>query len=92
MILAGGGMVIGNLLGGKFSDKYSPSLVAGYTQLVACISLTLIFFCAKNPILSVILMCICTACLFAVSAPQQLLLIKNAKGEKYLSLMFSNFI
>ncbi len=84
MILAGGGMVIGNLLGGKFSDKYSPSLVAGYTQLVACISLTLIFFCAKNPILSVILMCICTACLFAVSAPQQLLLIKNAKGGEIL--------
>lgn len=84
MILAGGGMVIGNLLGGKFSDKYSPSLVAGYTQLVACISLTLIFFCAKNPILSVILMCTCTACLFAVSAPQQLLLIKNAKGGEIL--------
>ncbi len=84
MILAGAGMCAGNILGGKLSDRYSPSLVAGWTQFIACISLLLIFLYASNPVVSVVLMCICTACLFAVSAPQQLLLIKNSKGGEML--------
>lgn len=84
MILAGGGMVIGNLLGGKLSDKFCPSIVAGTTQLIAAISLVLIFLYGKNPFVSVGLMCLCTACLFAVSAPQQVLLIRNAKGGEML--------
>lgn len=84
MILAGAGMYIGNILGGKLSDKYAPSLVAGITQFVACISLTLIFFFGRNPFISIILMMICTACLFAVSAPQQVLLIRNSKGGELL--------
>ena len=84
MILAGLGMHIGNLIGGKLSDRFSPSLVAGWTQFIAFIALILIFFFASNPVISVILMFICTACLFAVSAPQQILLIKNAKGGEML--------
>ena len=84
MILAGAGMYIGNILGGKLSDKYAPSLVAGITQLVACISLIVIFFFGKNPFISIILMIFCTACLFAVSAPQQVLLIRNSKGGELL--------
>lgn len=84
MILAGTGMCIGNLLGGKLSDKFSPSLVAGTTQLIACGALMLIFFLSSNPYISVILMIICTGCLFAVSAPQQMLLIKNSKGGELL--------
>ena len=84
MILAGAGMCIGNLLGGKLSDKFSPSLVAGTTQLIACGALMLIFFLSSNPYISVILMIICTGCLFAVSAPQQMLLIKNSKGGELL--------
>lgn len=84
MVLAGAGMCIGNILGGKLSDKYSPSLVAGITQLIAGVSLLTIFFTATNAFISVSLMCVCTACLFAVSAPQQLLLIKNAKGGEML--------
>lgn len=84
MILAGAGMCIGNLLGGKLSDKFSPSLIAGTTQLIACGALMLIFFLSSNPYISVILMIICTGCLFAVSAPQQMLLIKNSKGGELL--------
>ena len=89
MVLAGAGMCIGNLLGGKLSDKFSPSIVASLTQLVACLTLIMIFFTASNAYLSIILMCICTACLFAISAPQQVLLIKNAKGGEILGASFS---
>ena len=89
MVLDGAGMCIGNFLGGKLSDKFSPALVAGMTQLTACIALLLIFFFASNPIASIILMCVCTGCLFAVSAPQQVLLIENARGGEMLGASFS---
>ena len=89
MVLAGAGMCIGNFLGGKLSDKFSPALVAGMTQPTACIALLLIFFFASNPIASIILMCVCTGCLFAVSAPQQVLLIENARGGEMLGASFS---
>ena len=89
MVLAGAGMCIGNFLGGKLSDKFSPALVAGMTQLTACIALLLIFFFASNPIASIILMCVCTGCQFAVSAPQQVLLIENARGGEMLGASFS---
>lgn len=84
MVLAGAGMCIGNMFGGKLADKFSPAIVAGYTQLLAGIALLLMFFCSSNPFTAVSLMCICTACLFAVSAPQQVLLIENAKGGEML--------
>ena len=84
MVLAGAGMCLGNYLGGKLSDKFSPSLIAGYIQLTASISLLAMFFLSSNPILATILMCVCTACLFGVSAPQQVLLIENAKGGEML--------
>lgn len=84
MVLAGAGMCVGNNLGGKLSDKFSPAIVAGYTQLLAAISLIGMFFCSANPFIAITLMCICTGCLFAVSAPQQVLLIENAKGGEML--------
>lgn len=89
MILAGAGMCAGNYLGGKLSDKFSPAIVASLTQLTACLSLILIFLFSSNPLISVLLMCLCTGCLFAVSAPQQVLLIENAKGGEMLGASFS---
>ena len=84
MILSGGGMCLGNILGGKLADRFSPSLIAASVQGIATLALVLIILFAQNPILSVVLMCICTASLFAISAPQQMLLIKNAKGGEML--------
>ena len=43
-----------------------------------------IFFAASVSWLAVILMCICTAGLFAVSAPQQLLLLRNSRGGEMM--------
>lgn len=89
MILAGAGMCVGNFLGGKLSDKFYPSIVASLTQLLACVSLICIFFFSQNSIVSIICMMICTGCLFAVSAPQQVLLINSAKGGEMLGASFS---
>ncbi|MDD6209335.1 MAG: MFS transporter AraJ [Bacteroidales bacterium] len=84
MVLAGLGMVLGNLLGGRMSDYYSPGRVAAVVQ--GCISLVLlsIFFLAGVSWLMVLLMCLCTAGLFALSSPQQILLIRYSKGGELL--------
>lgn len=84
MILAGFGMVIGNLTGGRLADRYTPGKVAAVAQGTIGLSLLLIFFFAGISWVTVILMCVCTACLFAVSSPQQVLLIRYSKGGEML--------
>ncbi len=84
MILAGFGMVVGNLTGGRLADRYTPGKVAAVAQGMIGLSLLLIFFFAGISWVTVILMCVCTACLFAVSSPQQVLLIRYSKGGEML--------
>ncbi len=84
MVLAGLSMTVGNLMGGKFSDQYGAARVVKYTQVIMASGLFAIFFAASVSWLAVILMCICTAGLFAVSAPQQLLLLRNSRGGEMM--------
>ena len=81
MVLAGFGMVVGNLLGGRLSDIYTPGRVAAYTQLLLFMALLAIFFAAPVGWLTVLLMCLCTAGLFAVSSPQQITIIHFDNGS-----------
>ncbi len=82
MVLAGFGMVVGNLVSGRLSDRFTPGRVAAFTQGSLSILLLLIYFLASISWLSVILMCLCTAGLFALSSPQQVLLIRFSPEEK----------
>ena len=84
MVLAGLSMTVGNLMGGKFSDQYGADRVVKYTQIIMASGLLAIFFAASISWLAVILMCVCTAGLFAVSAPQQLLLLQNSRGGEMM--------
>lgn len=84
MMLAGLGMVAGNLTGGRLADRYTPGRVAAATQGMLALVLLALFFAAGTPWLAVVLMCLCTAGLFGVSSPQQLLLIRYSKGGELL--------
>lgn len=84
MVLAGFGMVAGNLISGRLSDKYTPGRVAAAAQGMICVALSLIFLVAQIAWLNALLMCLCTAGLFAVSSPQQVLLIRHSKGGEML--------
>jgi DHA1 family arabinose polymer transporter-like MFS transporter len=84
MIIAGAGMVSGNLISGKICDKYPMGLVAGIFQGIAAIILTVICFFASNPVAAVTMTFCCTFCLFALSSPQQLLIIRHGKGGEKL--------
>ncbi len=84
MVAAGFGMVVGNLVSGRLSDRYRPGRVAEFTQAIVVVALLLIFFFAQYGWLSAALMMVCTAGLFAVSSPQQFLILKYAPGGEML--------
>ena len=84
MVLAGFGMVVGNLVSGRLSDRYTPGKVGTTVQAMICIVLLLIFFLSPYPWLSALLMCLCTAGLFAVSSPEQVRIIRVARGGEML--------
>ena len=84
MILAGGSMCIGNLLGGKLSDKYTPGRTIFGIQILMLAGLLTVFMASHHAIIAVLAMCVCAACLFGVSSPQQLLLIRYSKGGELM--------
>lgn len=86
MVLAGAGMCIGNMFGGRLSDKFHPGSVASTTQGInTCILLTIF---AVSPFVpgyaTAALMFLCTTCFFAIQAPEQLLLLNNSRGGEMM--------
>lgn len=84
MVLAGFGMVAGNLISGRLSDRYTPGRVGMVVQGMICVILLLIFFLSSNAWCSALLMALCTAGLFAISSPEQVLIIRVAPGGEML--------
>ena len=84
MMLAGAGMFAGNLIGGRLSDRFTPGKVSTATQGIAAIALLLVFFFAHVQFISLCLMVLLTACLFAMSTPEQVLLIEHSEGGELL--------
>lgn len=84
MVLAGAGMVVGNLCGGKISDKAGPGHMGRYGVMTMFLMLAVIFLFSHNTVISVVSMTITTAALFSVSAPQQLLLLRYSEGGELL--------
>ena len=84
IMLAGFGMFAGNIIGGHFSDRFTPEKVVRFTLATAAATLLAIYFGAHVRYLSVALMVLCTGCLFCVSSPQQLLILENSRGGEML--------
>ncbi|MEO3026057.1 MFS transporter AraJ [Escherichia coli] len=84
MMLVGLGMVLGNVLSGRISGRYSPLRIAAVTDFIIVLALLMLFFFGGMKITSLIFAFICCAGLFALSAPLQILLLQNAKGGELL--------
>ena len=67
MVLCGGGMCLGNYLGGRLSDRYSPTRVILTTQLMMFSALVILYFVAGIKLPALLMTVICCAGLFAVS-------------------------
>lgn len=84
MVTAGAGMVLGNMLGGKLSDKFGPGRTGRGIVVVLFLSLTATYFAAHIAWCAIPLMVINVACLFAVSSPQQILFVRHSKGGELM--------
>ncbi|HXO78228.1 MAG TPA: MFS transporter, partial [Puia sp.] len=82
MILAGLGMVVGNIIGGKLADKMEPVKACTILLVSMAMVLVLIFFFSSNQVLSLCFTFIAAALSIALATPIQMLMIRTAtEGE-----------
>ena len=84
MILAGGGMVVGNQVSALLADRFKPGRFTCYLQFIAAAALLTTFFFSHNGWVSVAMMFISCACLFGIGSPEQYLIVKHAEGGEML--------
>lgn len=80
MVLAGAGMVIGGLVGGRMTDKFVPGVTAGFGQLISVVAMILIFLDPGSQPTTAILTFVCAFGMFFISSPQQLLMVQLGEG------------
>jgi DHA1 family arabinose polymer transporter-like MFS transporter len=82
MILAGLGMVVGNIIGGKLADKMEPVKACTILLISMAVVLVLIFFFSSYQVLSLCFTFIAAALSIALATPIQMLMIRTAtEGE-----------
>ncbi len=84
MILVGASMSIGNYVAGVLSDKFTPGKIALAVSIIMTAVLLSIYFESSSMMLTAISVLIATACLFAMSSPMQLLLLKYSPGGELM--------
>lgn len=85
LILAGLGMVVGNFIGGKMADRFSPPITVLSLLLVLAFDLILVYFGSGNQYLSLFLVFMTGCISFAVVAPIQMLMIQAATGSEMIA-------
>ena len=84
MVVAGLGMVVGNMLAAKLSDRYSAALVTGILAACVVVIMPVLYLCASMKVPVVILSFVATACLFGIGGPLQYIIVRYAKGGEML--------
>jgi DHA1 family arabinose polymer transporter-like MFS transporter len=84
MIIAGIGMVVGNLLGGKLAEIFSPIYAVLISLVLMVIVLISNTFLADDKIAILVLTFIISMVAFTLATPIQLAMIHTAKGSEML--------
>ncbi|MCM1532007.1 MAG: MFS transporter [Bacteroides sp.] len=84
MMLAGLGMVTGNLSAGKLADRYRPSLVSACIAASLVVVMPLIYVLSPFKIPSLALTFLATGALFGIGGPLQYLIVRYSKGGEML--------
>ncbi|MNG08674.1 Inner membrane transport protein YdhP [compost metagenome] len=78
-------MVVGNFLGGKLADKFSPAPTVLALLFVMVIDLIMVYFLSSNQYLSLFFTFLTGAISFSVIAPINMLMIKTAKDAEMIA-------
>ncbi|MBG9374944.1 MFS transporter [Panacibacter sp. DH6] len=85
MIIAGLGMAVGNFIGGRLADRFSPLKTTGFLLLTMMVSLVIVALVSSYQPTAILMTFITGAIAFAVIAPMQMLMINAAKGSEMLA-------
>ena len=80
MMLAGFGMVVGGIIGGRITDNWRHAGTAALGQAISGVGLLLVFLVPGNHVSAAIFTFWIAFGLFFISAPQQLLMTESGKG------------
>lgn len=89
LVLAGLGMLVGNFIGGKLADRFSPAKASVSLLIAMAVSLFIVHYVSSNQTLSLVMTFITGAIAFAVAAPIQMLMINTAKGSEMIAASVS---
>ena len=84
MMLAGLGMVVGNFLGAKMAELFSPLKAVIISLSIMCGILLLNIFIAENPYMLMVMTFVIGAISFTVATPIQMAIINTSKGSEML--------
>ena len=84
MVLAGLGMVIGNFMGAKLTEKFSPLNTVTIVLLLMVVCLSLNTYLASDKIMVLVMTFVIGMVSFAISTPIQMLIISASKGSETL--------
>lgn len=80
MVAVGISMVVCNLVSGKLCDRFTPGKVACTSQFVAFVFLLSLIFVGHINICAILGVCILGGMLFAISAPEQVSILRTSQG------------
>lgn len=89
LMLAGAGMMVGNLIGGHLADRFSPGKASAALLIAMAVTLMVVHYISFNPIIALIMTFITGAVAFALAAPIQMLMINTAKGAEMIAASVS---
>ena len=85
MSLAGAGMCVGTIIGGKLADKFSPAKTTGAILLATAFMLLLVYFVAASSIGMLVSTFVMGALVMAIAPPIQTLMVQTARGAETLA-------
>ncbi len=88
MVVAGAGMVAGNLIGGIMADKMRPERAAAILLISLVAALIEVVFFSENQTASLILTFICGLLAMAVGSPINILMIRAAEKSAMMGAAF----
>lgn len=88
MILAGAGMVLGNILGGVIADKMSPAKAGAILLFTMTLALLVVFYFSEYKAISLLMTFICGGLSMSVSSPINMMMLSSAKNSEMIAAAF----